>query len=186
MGPGYLGSSRDTLRRRLSPAGHRQAHRLREVRWTHHRRVFNRARLRVSTFSGSCWSTCKELLQDSKCELVFLQEHKLLEEGLSSMQATILRKGWHSYAAPATVNSNGSATGGTMVCIRKRLDSWGFDKSKMFLDVYVVASCGQVRVNELNRRILTKVWSRVAQAGAPFLLGLSLIHISEPTRPEPI
>eukprot|EP00959_Pyramimonas_sp_CCMP1952_P009134 190311-Pyramimonas_sp.AAC.1 len=50
-GPGSLGLSRDTSRRRLSPAGHLQAHRLRGVSWAHRRRVFSRARLRVTTFN---------------------------------------------------------------------------------------------------------------------------------------
>eukprot|EP00959_Pyramimonas_sp_CCMP1952_P013721 290018-Pyramimonas_sp.AAC.1 len=74
-----------------------------------------------------------------------------------------------------------------MVCIRKHLDSWGFDKSNIFpgrlsgcflraaklgvIKVFSVYLQDQVHMNELNRRVLNEVWSRVAQAGTPFLLG---------------
>ena len=76
------------------------------------------------TFNGNSWSTCKSFLSYTTANIVFIQEHKLLGEGLAAGKLWAMGQGWTGFFCPALATHAGGRSGGVAILVRNYIQAW--------------------------------------------------------------
>ena len=83
-------------------------------------------RLAVETYNGNCWSRIQAHLRDTKNNVLFCQEHKLMGGEIDEARLWCKLNGWTSYWAEASGSPGDrkSRSGGVVILVRAYIQSW--------------------------------------------------------------
>ena len=76
------------------------------------------------TYNGNTWQSIKAFVLQAEANVVFAQEHKLDGDQLVEARLWATRNGWASYWSCAHRSQVNGKSGGTLILVRKDLQSW--------------------------------------------------------------
>ena len=97
------------------------------------------SQLDMVTFNGSCWTTAKALIEETRAQVVFVQEVRLDQQQCLEAKDALKKKGWKVFVSAARRTGRGGLSAGVAMVCRAWLDVWQCEEQ--FGDQVVPGRC---------------------------------------------